>query len=1239
GRREIEGLIGFFVNTLALRLDLSGAPTVGELLERVRERALEAQQNQDVPFEQVVEAVRPARSLAHSPLFQVTFAWQNAPGGELELPGLTRVRAGGGARQESAKHDLSLSLGESGGRIAGWAQYATSLYDGATVERYLGYLRRVLEAMAADEHRAVDSLPLLSEEERRQLLEVWNDTAAPYPADRCIHELFEAQAERIPDEVAVVFADKRLTYAELNRRANRLAHHLLGLGVGPDTRVGICVERGLAMMVAILGVLKAGGTYVPLDPEYPGERLQYMLEDSAPAALLTRGSLAGLFEGTGVAVVDLDAEPAGGPDTNPSRERVGVTPEHVAYVTYTSGSTGRPKGVWTVHAKALNLIHWYGREFGVGESDRVLVATSYSFDGTYRNMFAPLFAGGQLHLAAEPFDPRGIVEQIAGSGISMMNLTPTAFGALVDAAHGGELAGMRLVILVGEPAQPRKLLELPELRPALVNLYGPTECSGIVTYHRLSADLSAYLARPVPAGRPIANGRIYVLDPHGEPVPTGVVGEVHIGGVPVGPGYQNRPELTAERYVPDPFGVEPGARMYRTGDLGRWLADAALELVGRNDLQVKVRGYRIELGEVEAALLAHPGVREAVVAAREDTPGERRLVAYWVGPEEVGVDCLRAQLLERLPEYMVPAAYVRLEALPLTPNGKLDRRALPAPEGDAYPARTYDPPVGKVEQALAEIWSDLLGLERVGRQDHFFELGGHSLRVVQVVSRLRQSLGVEVPLGEVFRLPVLAELARRVAAAARADLPPIEPAERTAPLPLSFAQQRLWFLERLGGVGNAYHVQRWLRLRGELDRAALRQALDRIVARHEALRTSFSLASGEPVQRITPLEESRFSLVEHDLRAEAEPEEVLRRLMAEESGVPFDLERGPLIRGCLVRLGEDEHVLQVAMHHVVSDGWSMGVLTRELSALYAAFRSGEADPLPELAVQYADYAVWQRRWVEGEVLRQQAEYWKRTLSGAPELLELPTDRPRPAQQDFAGSFVGLELDGELTAGLKALSQRRGTTLFMTLLAGWAAVLSRLSGQEDLVVGTPTANRGRREIEGLIGFFVNTLALRVDLSGAPTVAELLERVRERALEAQQNQDIPFEQVVEAVRPVRSRSHTPLFQVMLSVQNTSARTLELPGLTVGATGPASPSTAKFDLSLALAERDGGRIVGGVEYATALFERDTVERHLGYLRRVLEEMVRDDGQVVGRLPLMSAEEQRLVLEDWNDNVEIAL
>ncbi len=1227
-RKETRGLIGFFVNTLALRMDLGGSPTVAEFLGRVKARAQSAHYRQDIPFEQVVELVKPQRSVAHSPLFQVMFAWQNAYRGTLELDGL-EVTTAGWAPRVTAKFDMTLNLQEADGGIFGGVEYATALFERATVERHIQYFRTVLEGMVADETQPVDRIPLLSDEERRQVVEEWNETAAEYPRDSCIHELFEAQAERTPGAVAVVHEGRSLTYAELNARANRLAHHLRERGVRPECRVAVCVERSPEMVVAVLAVLKSGGAFVPLDPAYPVERLRDMLEDSAPVALLTRGALAPLFGGTRVPLLDL-GEPVweGCPATNP--ERAGVTPESSAYITYTSGSTGRPKGVRALHHKALNLIHWYGREFGFSATDRVLIVSSYSFDGTYRNMFAPLFAGGQLHLAAEPFDPAAIVQQIARDGITLMNLTPTAFGALVDAAQGGELSAMRRVILVGEPAQARKLMELPEPRPEFVNLYGPTECSGITTFHRLSPDLERYLERPVPAGRPIANGRIYVLDGHGQPVPAGVSGEIHIGGVPVGPGYHERPEMTEERYVADPFSTEPGARMYRTGDLGRWLPDGTLEVLGRNDLQVKVRGFRIELGEVEAGLASHPAVSEVVVAAREDTPGEKRLVAYYVG-DEVEPEALRTHLCERMPDYMVPAAYVRLEALPVSPNGKTDRRALPAPEGDAFITHAYEAPYGAMEEAAAEVWASVLGVERVGRHDHFFELGGHSLRAVQVISRLRQALELSVAPTELFIHPVLSDFALRLESAGRACLPALEVAEAGERSALSFAQQRLWFLEQMGDAGGAYHIAAGLRLCGALDRVALGRALDRIVQRHEALRTVFHEVDGHPVQRVAPAAESLFTLADHDLRARPDAEAELRRVMAEEPGAPFDLERGPLIRGRLVRLAADEHVLLVTMHHIVSDGWSMGVLTHELSALYGAFARGEGDPLPPLPVQYPDYAAWQRKWVDGEVLTQQAEFWKQALAGAPELLELPADRPRPAQQDHAGAFLPVELDEELTTAIKALGKRHGTTLYMTLMAAWAAVLGRLSGQEDVVIGTPTANRGRREIEGLIGFFVNTLALRVDLAGSPTVAELLGRVKTRALAAQSHQDIPFEQVVERVQPARSMAHTPLFQVLFAWQNAPRGGIDLPGLELEVLGSASRTTAKFDLTLTLQE-EGGRIRGGMEYATALFDEATVERYTGYLRAVLRAMVAGERLPVDRLPLLSADERRRVVDEWN-------
>ncbi|SIT48141.1 Linear gramicidin synthase subunit B (Includes: ATP-dependent D-leucine adenylase; Leucine racemase (ATP-hydrolyzing); ATP-dependent alanine adenylase; ATP-dependent D-valine adenylase; Valine racemase (ATP-hydrolyzing)) (fragment) [Paraburkholderia piptadeniae] len=683
--------------------------------------------------------------------------------------------------------------------------------------------------------------------------------------------------------------------------------------------------------------------------------------------------------------------------------------------------------------------------------------------------------------------------------------------------------------------------------------------------------------------------------------------------------------------VPRYSGTVPGARMYRAGDFACYLPDGNIESTGREDFQVKIRGFRIELGEIEAQLSSYAGVREAVVLAREDDPGEKRLVGYYTSAngESIAVEALRAHLHAALPEYMVPAAYVRLDVLPLTPNGKLDRKALPAPDGAAYAARGYEAPVGEVETRLARIWAELLDLDRVGRYDNFFELGGHSLVAVRVISRLRQALGVEVALGEFFKRPVLAEFAAAVREGARSLQPPITAAGRSEPLPLSFAQQRLWFLAQMEGVSQAYHIPLAWRLTGELDAGALHRALDRLVARQEALRSTFDSVDGQPVQRIAA-EDSVFDLREHDLRQHSDTEGALQRLAIEEAFTAFDLRAGPLIRGRLIRLADLEHLLLITMHHIVSDGWSMGVLSAELSALYAAFRNRQADPQPRLAIQYPDYAVWQRRWLTGEVLQAQRDYWQRTLAGAPAFLELPTDHRRPVQQDHAGASVALELDERLAAGLKALSQRHNVTLFMTLLAGWAALLARLSGQDDVVIGAPVANRGRVEVEPLIGCFVNSLALRVSLSGGAVVGELLQRVKVRVLEAQQHQDLPFEQVLEIVRPPRSPAHTPVFQVMFAWRNAGERGLDLAGLTVAPMS--SPySVAKFDLTLNLVEA-GGRIVGTLEYATALFDRATAERHGGYLRSLLEAMVADDAGVVNQLPLLSETERHQLLVAWN-------
>ncbi|QSX79619.1 non-ribosomal peptide synthetase [Agrilutibacter solisilvae] len=1229
---QIEPLIGFFVNTLALRVGFDADPTVAELLAQVKATTLGAYAHQELPFDQVVDALQPVRSLSHNVLFQAMLVLNNTPDdgalGQLAGLSLSTIQV----ENSSAQFDLCLSLAEGANGLSGVLIYASDLFDAATITTMLQRWTRLLEAMVADDTQRVSRLPLLSAPEREQVLGAFNATDTTYPDATLIHSLIQAQVARQPDAIALEFDGQRLDYATLNRRANRLAHRLIAMGVQPDDRVAICVERGIGMVVGLLGVLKAGGAYVPLDPAYPDDRLAWMLGDSAPVALLTQSSLRDrLAAWAAVPTLELDGpdDASDAPDHNP--EPAGHHPGQLAYVIYTSGSTGRPKGVMVEHRGLCNLATAQVRLFEVRPGSHVLQFASFSFDASISEIVMALCAGACLHLAPrEALRPGApLLATLRERHITHVTLPSSALQgfAVEDLADTG-----LTLILAGEALPPTARKWARGHR--LFNAYGPTEATVCATAYVVpEEDTGAMSTSTIPIGAPIANTRIYILDPAGEPVPVGVAGELYIGGAGVARGYLNRPELTAERFVRDPFA--PGnARMYRTGDLGRWRADGSIEYLGRNDFQVKLRGFRIELGEIEAQLLACEGVREAAVIAREDG-GDRRLVAYLVagGDVELSVPILRDRLASALPEHMVPSAFVRLEALPLTPNGKLDRRALPAPDHAAVASRAYEAPVGAIEQAIAAIWQDLLGLDRVGRHDHFFELGGHSLLVVRLVTRLRATLGVEIALRDVFAQPELAVLARMVSDARVVCESAIVPVDRSQPLPLSWAQQRLWFLDQLDHAASAaYHIPAALRLRGTLDRVALGKSLDRIVARHENLRTSFTSVEGEPRQLIAPAD-CGFTLIEHDLRGldETRQPAAVAEMAASEARAPFDLSTGPLFRGRLLRLAEHEHVLLVTQHHIISDGWSIGVLTQEVGALYSAFCQGQDDPLPPLPVQYADYAAWQRQWLQGDTLQGQIDYWRDHLEGAPALLELPTDRPRPAARSYRGDGVPIRLSRELSAGLQGLSQRHGTTLFMTLLAGWSTLLSRLSGQHDVVIGSPVANRQRAEIEPLIGFFVNTLALRVDLADDPTVGGLLAQVRETTLGAYAHQDLPFEQVVEALQPERSLSHSPLFQVMLTLNHlTAAGESSLPDLSLSPIENAKHS-AQFDLSLSMTETPDG-LVGGLVFATDLFDRSTVERMAGHWMTLLAAMVADDSQQLSRLPLLCAAQREQVLHGFN-------
>ncbi|MBB5887122.1 amino acid adenylation domain-containing protein, partial [Xanthomonas sp. F1] len=1240
--QETEGaeqVVGMFINTLPIRLPLAGLDVAGAVQDTYRRLgALLPHEQMPLALAQRCSGVQPP-----APLFTSLLNYRHSH--EVSEPAEVAAKVSawegvwvvdGFAR---TNYPLTVSVDDLGQGF-GLAIWSVPGIDSA---RVLGYVERAIatlvQALAEDPQRSLTQLDVLSPEERELVVSGFNATQADYPHDQPIHALFEAQAARQPQAVALDGAGELVSYAVLNRRANRVAQRLIALGVKPDDRVALCMERSVGMVVALLGILKAGGAYVPLDPTYPAERLSYLLADIAPAAILvqsiSRDRLPSKAAHASILVLD-EIEAAPLPAAVPDPIVPGLTSRHLAYVLYTSGSTGQPKGVMIEHRSVVRLA--VNASYApLSPDDCVAHCANPAFDASTWEIWGGLLNGARLLVVAQEdvLDPQALNRVLVEGKASALWMTAGLFNEYVNVL-GLAFAGLKYLLVGGDVLDPRSVARVLNgaLPPRhLLNGYGPTEATTFATTFEIATLPDA--ARTIPIGRPIANTQVYVLGPHGDPVPVGAAGEIHIGGPGVARGYLNQPELTAQRFLADPFAADPEARMYRTGDLGRWLPDGTLDYLGRNDLQVKIRGFRIELGEIEARLAACDGVAKAVVIAREDAVGDKRLLAYVV-PQvgaEVTAAALRATLSRVLPEYMVPGAFVMLEALPLTPNGKLDRQALPAPDQAAVASLAYEAPVGELEQAIAAIWQDLLRIERAGRHDHFFELGGHSLLAVRLVTRLRAALGVELALRDVFAQPTLATLARTVSNAAASAQGAILPVPRGEALPLSWAQQRLWFLDQLDHTASAsYHIVTALRLSGLLDRTALQASLDRIVARHESLRTTFVTVEGEPWQRIAAAD-SGFALAEHDLCGmdSTAQKAAIDALGGTTARAPFDLARGPLIRGHLLALGEREHVLLVSQHHIISDGWSIGILVREVAALYAAFCQGEPDPLPPLPIQYADYAAWQRRWLQGEVLQTQLEFWRTHLAAAPALLELPTDLPRPAVQRYRGNRVPVQLSADLSVALRAFSQRHNVTLYMTLHAAWASLLSRLSGQHDIVIGSPVANRPRAETEPLIGFFVNTLALRVDLQADPSVAALLAQVRATTLEAYAHQDLPFEQVVEALQPERNLSYSPVFQAWLNLNNApGAGELDLPGLTLENLDT-EQRTARVDLSLSLTDMPTG-LTGSLVYATDLFVQQTAQRIVGHWTTLLAAMVADDTQSVSRLPLLSPVERSQVLHGFN-------
>ncbi|GAA1673517.1 amino acid adenylation domain-containing protein [Streptomyces yatensis] len=1222
----VETMVGLFINTLPVRVRLDPAETLAQLLGRLQDQHTELMDHQHLGLTRI-------QGLAGvGTLFDTLVLFENyrVDSGTVESS-LSGARVTGGSGRDATHYPLSLAMAP-GPTMLLKVGYRPDVFDRATVASLVDRLTRFFEAVVEDPGQLVGRVDALDPAVRRQVLVDWNDTAREVPATT-LPAMFQEQVARTPDHLAVVHGDTRLGYAELNERANRLAHHLISLGAGPEKLVALSLPRNDRTLVAVLAVLKSGAGYLPIDPKYPADRIAYIVQDAAPALVLTESGVDAALPATGHRVVVLDdpeveralehspaTDPADGDRLHP------LHPASPAYVIYTSGSTGRPKGVAVPHRAVVNLAAWARTALGAERLARVLFTTSLSFDVSVFEMFGTLMSGGTLEVLD---DLLALAErqsaQLPGTVVSAV---PSALAQLVG--QGDVRLTADTVLLCGERLGTQAAVDIQKTLSAgrLSNVYGPTEA----TVYATAWDTDAPVESAPPIGRPLHNYRALVLDRWLRPVAPGTDGELYLAGEGVARGYLNRPGLTAERFVADPYGPA-GSRMYRTGDRARWSPDGLLECLGRTDDQVKLRGFRIELGEIESVMAAHPGVGHAAAVVREDQEGDRRLVGYVVADPGSRPDlaALRTRLAATLAEYMVPSAFVTLPELPMTANGKLDRKALPAPEVAGASAR---PPRSPQEEILCGLFAEVLGVERVGVDDNFFDLGGHSLLATRLVSRVRSALGVELAIRSLFEAATPARLAGLVAGAGTARTP-LTAQPRPAELPLSFAQRRLWFLDRLGDDRGAYNIPTAMRLAGQVDRAALETALRDVVARHESLRTVFHERDGVPRQVV--LDSAEISLPHSEVREEDLPDALNAEVTAH-----FDLAAAIPVRARLFSLGDTDHVLLVTIHHIASDGWSMGPLARDLSTAYVARLGGDTPDWAELPVHYADFTLWQREMLgeEGDPdspIAGQLAYWKENLDRLPEELPLPADRPRPAVASGRGGAVLFRIDPELHASLGQLARSGRATLFMVLQAGLATLLTRLGGGTDIPVGTPVAGRTDEALDDLIGFFVNTLVLRTDTSGAPTFKELIERVRERDLSAFAHQDVPFERLVEVLNPERSQARHPLFQVLLTLQNTADTEVALPGLNA-TPQPVSLDISKFDLSLELSEEllaDGAAdgIDGALRYSTDLFDHDTAEALAQRLIRVLRTMAAAPDTSIADVDVLTPDERERVLRGWND------
>ncbi len=1228
-----ESMVGLFINTLPVRARVRPDAPVVPWLQDLRKQWMEMRQHEHSPLTKVQGWSDVPRN---TPLFESMVVFEKfSPIEALRSQGsewLEREMS----LFEKTNFPLTLSVHD-GENLHLQIGYRTDRYSDGGAARLMGHLQALLESMCEASAKRLGDLQMLTAAERNQVLIEWNRTGKDYPGKRCIHELVELQAKRTPQNTAVTFEGSSCTYAELNAKANGVAQMLQGMGVGRGHFVPLLFGAGIDLIIAELGVMKAGAAFVPLDPQWPESRIESVLKDLSPMVMLADRAARVEVENDSARVMRISREEVTGSETNPASGAQLMDP---IYLLFTSGSTGKPKGAINHHAGIVNRFFNMNDRFGCGENDVILATTGHVFDSSVWQYFWPLTRGGRTIIPSSraSSDPQYLLDLMMAERVTVTDFVPALLAAVTDQMDDDpnlatRLGCLRHILVGGEAINPGVTYRFKAHLPGagVTNAYGPTETSiGVIFY-----ELPKEPVDSLPIGKPLHNVYALILDQNLNPLPSGVPGDLYIGGICVGLGYLNNEQATRQAFIPNPFPELDTPTLYRTGDRAKFLPDGNIAFLGRNDAQVKVRGFRIELGDIESALRDCRGVRDCVVLAREDVPGEKRLVAYLLpmgGQPIPGRAELRESLKRKLPAYMIPAAFVTLENFPQTPSGKVDRKALPPPPASRSECdEDYVAPRTPIEEAMAAVWKKVLKVDSVGIHDNFFELGGHSLLAMRVTSQIRGTLGLDLSLRDLFERPTVAGLAAGLAGNEEAGAPPLAPVPRAEPPELSFGQERLWLIDQMAPEGAPYIIPLAFFLDGKLDTAALERSVQSIVARHEALRTHFHLRDdGQPVQVIAPESGVALSTVDLSALTGGEQESALQREITASSRAKFDLASGPLFQCTLLRLTPTRHLFLFTVHHAVFDDWSLNVFRKELSFFYTAFLKGETANLPALPIQYADYAVWQRRWLQGSVLENQLGYWRKQLEGAPELLEMPTDRPRPAVNSYRGATMDRVLPKSLATKLKELSRVEGASLFMITLAALQALLHRYTGAEDIAVGSVIADRNRTELESLIGFLVNTLVVRGDLSGDPTFQTLLRRTREVTLAAFAHQDLPFEKLVEALRPRRDSSYSPLFQVMFQLETAPAETARLPGLETRCEVTSS-NTAKFDLTFLIRDAADSLKVE-VEYNTDLFDAATISRMLGHYKTLLEAVAANPEQKISQLPLLTTPERQQLVIDWN-------